>query len=72
MPLTGIVDPEQLDVLSKVLNDHCATCGIEPSTPEYEDAGYLVMSLFMRGAQTAEELKAALEAALTGNERRQA
>jgi hypothetical protein len=72
MPFTGLVDPEQLEVMSKVLNDHCASCGVEPSTPEYESAGYLVMSLFINGAQTVEELKAALEAALAGDEGRRA
>ena len=72
MPFTGIVDPEQLDVWSKVLNDHCASCEIEPYTPEYENAGYLVMSLFMNGAQTVEELKAPLEVALAGDEGRRA
>jgi hypothetical protein len=56
--------------MSKILNDHCASCGVEPSTPEYENAGHIVMSLFMNGAQTVEELKAALEAALAGDEGR--
>jgi hypothetical protein len=72
MPFTGIFNPEQLAVLSKTLDDYCASCGIEQFTPEHEDAVYLVMALFQQGAQTAEELKAALDAAMTGSERRQA
>jgi hypothetical protein len=72
MPSTGIYNPEQLEVLSKVLDNYCASCGIERSTPEFEDAGHLLMELFEQGAQTADELKAALDAAMTGSERRQA
>ena len=72
MRLTGICNPEQLASLSKVLDDHCAKHGIEPFSSDYEDASYRVMSLFMNGAQTSEELKAALDAALAREERRRA
>jgi hypothetical protein len=72
MRFTGICDPEQLAVLSNALDDHCAKYGIEPFSPDHEDASYLVMSLFMQGAQAPEELKAALDAELAGDERRQA
>jgi hypothetical protein len=40
--------------LSKVLDDHCARCGIERSWPDYEAASYLAMSLF--GALNVGEL----------------
>jgi hypothetical protein len=64
MPFTGIMDPEQLAVLTKVLDDHCAERGIERSSPDGLDAGHVILSLFGNGAQTVEELKAALDAAL--------
>lgn len=68
MPFTGIYNPEQLAVLSKVLDEHCQNLGIERPGPDYEDASYLLMALSRKGAQTAEELKAALDAAMTGSE----
>ena len=61
MPFTGIYDLEQVAMLYKVLDDHCAKFRIERSTREHEDAVYLVMSLFERGAHTAGELSAALD-----------
>jgi hypothetical protein len=61
MSFTGIYTPEQLAVLAKVLNDHCASHGITPSSPEYTDASYLIMSLSQRGVGTVEELQAGLE-----------
>jgi hypothetical protein len=61
MSFTGIYKPEQLAVLAKVLNDHCASHGITPSSPEYTDASYLIMSLSQKGVGTVEELQAGLE-----------
>jgi hypothetical protein len=72
MRLTGMCNPEQLAVMSKVLDEHCAKYGIEPFSLDYDDASYLVMTLFMNGAQTSKELKAALDAALAGDEQRRA
>jgi hypothetical protein len=71
--ITGIYKPEQLSVLCKVLNDHCARSGIDPdpSSPEYEDASYLIMALSRTGASTVEELKAALDAVVAKDARRQ-
>jgi hypothetical protein len=70
MAFTGIYKPEELALLRKVLDDTSA--GIERSCLDHLDASYLVLSLFEKGAQTAEDLKAALDAALAGDERRQA
>jgi hypothetical protein len=44
-------------------------CGIERSTPDHEDAAYLVLSVFQKGAKTAEELKAALAYVMAASER---
>jgi hypothetical protein len=70
---TGIYKPQQLSVLCNVLNDYCARSGIDPdpSSPEYEDAAYLIMTISRTGASTIEELKAALDAAVAKDERRQ-
>jgi hypothetical protein len=72
MSFTGIYKPEELALLRKVLDDHCASWGIERASSDHEEAVYLVLSLFEKGAQTAEELKAALDAALAGDDRREA
>lgn len=72
MRFTGIYKPEQLTMLSKVLDDHCLDHCIERPGPDYEDASYLVWALFRHGAQTVEELKGALGTARAGDEKRQA
>jgi hypothetical protein len=68
MAFTGIYKPHELALLRKVLDD--ASAGIERSSLDQLDASYLVLSLFEKGAHTAEELKAALDAALAGDQRR--
>jgi hypothetical protein len=65
-------NPEQLAMLSKVLDDHCLDHCIKQPGPDYEDASYLILALFRDGAQTVEQLKTALDAVLTGRERRHA
>ena len=72
MPFTGIFDPEQLAVMSQVLDDYCIRHCIEPFSPDHVDASYLIVSLFYNGAQTVEELKVALDAAAVGDVRRYA
>jgi hypothetical protein len=62
MAFTGIYKPHELALLRKVLDD--ASAYIERSSLDHQDASYLVLSLFEKGAQTAEELKAALDEAL--------
>ncbi len=69
MAFAGIYTPQELALLRKVVDD--ASAGIERSGLDHRDASYLVLSLFEKGAQTAEELKAALDVALAGDGRRQ-
>jgi uncharacterized protein with von Willebrand factor type A (vWA) domain len=59
-----------LTILTKVLDDHCRNNGIDPSSPECEDAARLVMALFTCGARRTDELKAGLNAALVRDERK--
>jgi hypothetical protein len=56
----GVVHPEQLAMLTEALDVYCRDAGIKPDTPEYEMAGHRVIALFENGAQTAEQLLAAL------------
>jgi hypothetical protein len=59
MPFTGIIDPEQLALLTKVLDSHCRAHGIADAETR-EQVAFRIVSLFGRGARTAEELVAAL------------
>ena len=45
MPFNNIVDPEQLAVLSAVLNEICLAAGIEPESTESGDAAGLLTHL---------------------------
>jgi hypothetical protein len=60
MPFTGVINPEQLSVLTKALQDYCRDVHIEPSTAAYNDAGRLALLLFESGITTADELTIAL------------
>lgn len=72
MRFTGIYNPEQLAVLSKVMDEYCRDHFIERPGPGYEDASYLVLALWRDGARTVDDLKTALDAVLAGTEQRQA
>ena len=61
MPFNDIVDPEQLAVLSAVLNEICLAAGIEPESTESDDAAGLLTHLHRVGCRTADELRATLE-----------
>lgn len=72
MRFTGIYNPEQLAVLSNVMDEYCRDHFIERPGPGYEDASYLVLALWRDGARTVDDLKTALDAVLAGTEQRQA
>ena len=61
MPFHEITDQRQLAVLIAVLNEICLAAGIEPQSPESEDAAGLLMHLHRIGYHTADELNAILE-----------
>ena len=61
LPFNGVMNPQQLATLTATLNNFCKTAAIEPDTPEFDEARYLVMSLYRSGATTAEALAAAVE-----------
>ena len=56
MPFSGFADPEQLKILTSVLDDYCHANCIEEWAPERAAAGRLILSLFEQGWQSHEEL----------------
>jgi hypothetical protein len=61
MPFHDIAEPQQLAMLSAVLNEICLAAGIEPESPEGEDAAGLLVHLHRVGCRTSVELKATFE-----------
>jgi len=65
MPFRDIADPEARATLTAALCEYCRENGINPSSPEYEDARALMVLLFRNhGLRTATDLKLALVAAI--------
>ena len=60
MPFSEIKDAQQLAILLGVLDEVCVAAGIEPHSPESEDAAGLLMHLHRIGCHTSEDLKSAL------------
>jgi len=61
MSFESIADPEHRAVLSQVLDEVCASAGIETQSPEGEEAADLLLHLYGCGYQTADGLKAMFE-----------
>jgi hypothetical protein len=64
MPFRDIVEPDELAMLTALLDDICHDAGIEPDSPERDEAAYLVMRFYWSGYRTADQLKAALDRAM--------
>ena len=56
---------KQLAILVAVLDDVCAAAGIGMQTSEREAAASLVMNLYWRGYRNSDELKSAIEEAIS-------
>ena len=67
MPFSGVVHPEQLSLLTSVLDEYCEARSISDENARKE-AAYRIMSLFKDGAQTSEALRTALMASATNPE----
>jgi len=50
------LDPEQLAILTKVLNDYCTEAGIPEGHPAWEHFGRRLKSLFQSGIHDPDEL----------------
>jgi hypothetical protein len=57
MPFHDVADPQQLATLLAVLNEICLAAGIEPESPESEDAAGLLMHFHRVGCRTVDEFK---------------
>ena len=64
MPFTGIADPAQRAILIAVLGEVCLAAGIDPQSPEGDEAASFIMKFYGRGHRTANELRAALNKAI--------
>jgi hypothetical protein len=64
MPFRHITDPEELAMLTAIVDDICRDAGIEPDSPDRDEAACLVMRFYSNGYRTANELKAALDRAM--------
>lgn len=60
MPFLGTVDPDQLSIITRALDEHCQTIGIPSDSMERENLASLVLALFGQGVTTLEDLKKAL------------
>ncbi|RWI42864.1 MAG: hypothetical protein EOQ93_31690, partial [Mesorhizobium sp.] len=56
----GIVEPAEVDILTKAVSDYCSSHKIE-SVDERENVALKVMSLFRRGIADADQLLEELE-----------
>ena len=52
MEFTGIFNPDQLWVLTEVLERHCDAANVKPGTPEYETEGARIIAFYESDART--------------------
>ena len=64
MRFSGIADPEQLAVLTTVLNDICTAAGIAPQSDARDDIAALLLDLYQNGYSSEDQLRAALNPTL--------
>ena len=62
MPFKWIKDPVKAAMLTDALHEICLQAGLEPGSPECDEAASFVMRLYQEGHQTIEALRAALNA----------
>lgn len=68
MRFYGIAEPEQLDMLTTVLDEYCADNGFDPTSKHRDDAALALVAAFESGARTVKELRAWLESAAYRND----
>jgi hypothetical protein len=61
MSFNGIAHPEQLKILTTVLDEYCRAHDIRPGTPAHQDAACHIMALFNAGVLEPEKLVHALQ-----------
>ena len=70
MPFRTILDPEHRAILIRVLDDICVATGIEPQSAEGQEVASLIVHLYGCGYQTADGLKAVLDAQMVEEPKR--
>jgi hypothetical protein len=60
VPFTKIADPAIAAFLTGALDEICRQAGLEPGSPECDDAASLIMRLYWSGHRSPEKFKAAL------------
>ena len=60
MHYNGIIRPDQLAMMSKVLNEHCRDHAIKSGTNACENTASMILALYRHGYQTADDIKDAL------------
>jgi hypothetical protein len=70
MPFRNILDPEHRAILMRVLDDICVAAGIEPQSPDGQEVANLIVHLYGCGYQTADGLKAVLDAQMAEDTKR--
>jgi hypothetical protein len=61
MPFSVLTNPQQFSILTAGLEAFCRIGDIRADTPEHEEAKLLILSLYHKGATTADALAAAVE-----------
>ena len=61
MHFNGIIRPDQLAMMSQVLNDHCREHGIQSGTSAAQNTASMIIALYRHGYQTADDLRDALD-----------
>ncbi|MER9171224.1 hypothetical protein NKI12_28640 [Mesorhizobium australicum] len=56
----GVVEPGELAMLAKILEEHCQSHGIAEDSRDREDLANRIMSLFTSGMTGIDDLKQAL------------
>lgn len=64
MPFSHVTNSYKRLILADVFAGYCRQNGMEPTSPEYQDARELILILFQSGHRTVPHLKAALVAAI--------
>ena len=67
MPFSGVIQPDKLKLLTRILDEYCEARSISDENARKE-AAHRIMSLFKGGVQTSESLRAALMASTTNAE----
>jgi len=60
MRFSKIADPAKVAMLEGALDELCRQAGLEPGSPECNDAAGFIMRLYWNGHRTPEQLKVAL------------